>query len=48
MAHKEVGGLSTYFTKVKADLYEFASRVNFVGIILRHGFYDDRDRMIWV
>ena len=44
-------GLSTYFTKVKdgvADLYEFASRVNFVGIILWHGFYDDRDCMIWV
>ena len=44
-------GLSTYFTKVKdgvADLYEFASRVNFVGIILWHDFCDDRDRMIWV
>ena len=43
--------LSTYFTKVKdgvADLYEFASRVNFVGIILWQGFYDDCDRMIWV
>ena len=43
-------GLSTYFTQVKdgvADLYEFASRVNFVGIILWHGFYYDR-RMIWV
>ena len=44
-------GLSTYFTKVKddvADLYEFASRVNFVGIILWRGFYDERDHMIWV
>ena len=44
-------GLSTDFTKVKdgvADLYEFASRVNFVGIILWRGFYDDRDCMIWV
>ena len=44
-------GLSTYFTKVKddvADLYEFASRVNFVSIILWHGFCDDCDRMIWV
>ena len=44
-------GLSTYFTKVKdgvADLYEFASRVNFVDIVSWYGFYYDRDRMIWV
>ena len=42
-------GLSTYFIEVKdgvADLYEFASRVNFVGIFLWRGFVDDRDRMI--
>ena len=44
-------GLSTYFTKVKdgvADLCQFAKRVNFVGLVLWHGFFDNRDRMIWV